>query len=447
MGRLVVLIVGGGIGGATLANALAARAAVGALGRQLEVHLFERDERLSSRDQGLVIGVRQAALLAASAFVPDLGRHLSREGARHLCIVPSGDRAQPLVDVRGMFDVRLGGISYTGLIDRADFRNALLAAAAARTGAVTVHCGKRFMAFEETANGVTARFEDGTAFTGDILVGADGANSRVRAQRCPDLTPLELDVSDFYGIVPLDAADATDSSDLGGGGHSVLLSLAADSLVRKHGRDCSSLLCFRHVAPSGRRILLWSVSIKRHLAEALRTRLGDDLHALPVYAEFVDEYLGAEAAAFVRRTARESLKPLSPFTSVPSATVARNPLGVVASRVTLIGDAAHKTTTQAGLGASAAIEDALALASMIAECAVSTPRDDDCRSALARYQSARCKPAADVVATSVGNTERLHHPESVLVNGVMRAVGGAIWAVQTLMGRRVARSALSLREL
>ncbi|GAB2889554.1 FAD-dependent monooxygenase [Streptomyces mayteni] len=45
---------------------------------------------------------------------------------------------------------------------------------------VRVERGKRLVGMEESADGVTARFADGTTATGDILVGADGVHSTVR---------------------------------------------------------------------------------------------------------------------------------------------------------------------------------------------------------------------------------------------------------------------------
>jgi len=46
-----------------------------------------------------------------------------------------------------------------------------------------VHFDKKFERYERTPDGrVTACFADGTSATGDVLVGADGANSRVREQ-------------------------------------------------------------------------------------------------------------------------------------------------------------------------------------------------------------------------------------------------------------------------
>lgn len=60
---------------------------------------------------------------------------------------------------------------------------------------VSVEWGKKFVSYEETATGVTAVFEDGTRATGEFLVGADGARSRVRAQRCPELQLESLSVA------------------------------------------------------------------------------------------------------------------------------------------------------------------------------------------------------------------------------------------------------------
>lgn len=47
---------------------------------------------------------------------------------------------------------------------------------------VNIRWGKRFTHFEQNEDGVTAYFDDGTSCRGDVLVGADGINSRVRDQ-------------------------------------------------------------------------------------------------------------------------------------------------------------------------------------------------------------------------------------------------------------------------
>ncbi|MBT2552191.1 FAD-dependent monooxygenase [Arthrobacter sp. ISL-5] len=60
---------------------------------------------------------------------------------------------------------------------------ALLRNEAVERGA-RIEYGKRLQAVEETPDGVTARFDDGTAAAGHLMVGADGLRSAVRPQSC-----------------------------------------------------------------------------------------------------------------------------------------------------------------------------------------------------------------------------------------------------------------------
>jgi 2-polyprenyl-6-methoxyphenol hydroxylase-like FAD-dependent oxidoreductase len=50
----------------------------------------------------------------------------------------------------------------------------------ARHHGVTIHHNKRMIDARNTGTGVTARFEDGSEATGDILIGADGIHSKIR---------------------------------------------------------------------------------------------------------------------------------------------------------------------------------------------------------------------------------------------------------------------------
>jgi 2-polyprenyl-6-methoxyphenol hydroxylase-like FAD-dependent oxidoreductase len=62
---------------------------------------------------------------------------------------------------------------------------------------LNVQFSKRFARYEEDRDGVTVHFEDGTTARGSILIGADGANSSVRAQLLPDFKPA---LSKFVSI-------------------------------------------------------------------------------------------------------------------------------------------------------------------------------------------------------------------------------------------------------
>jgi 2-polyprenyl-6-methoxyphenol hydroxylase-like FAD-dependent oxidoreductase len=51
------------------------------------------------------------------------------------------------------------------------------------------HLGRQIVGYDQTDSAVTARFKDGTTATADLLVGADGFRSAIRAQMLPDVRP------------------------------------------------------------------------------------------------------------------------------------------------------------------------------------------------------------------------------------------------------------------
>jgi 2-polyprenyl-6-methoxyphenol hydroxylase-like FAD-dependent oxidoreductase len=68
----------------------------------------------------------------------------------------------------------------------------------------SVHFGREFARYERTADGkVTAYFADGTSATGDVLVGADGARSRVRRQLLPNTRRIDTPAIGVGGKLPL----------------------------------------------------------------------------------------------------------------------------------------------------------------------------------------------------------------------------------------------------
>src|SRR5205823_10076345 len=70
-----------------------------------------------------------------------------------------------------------------------------------------VRYSRTFQRYERNPDGtVTAFFADGSTTTGDVLVGADGANSVVRQQYLPDAPRRETDAMSIAGRLPLNEA-------------------------------------------------------------------------------------------------------------------------------------------------------------------------------------------------------------------------------------------------
>ena len=61
---------------------------------------------------------------------------------------------------------------------------------------------KTLVSFTDDANGVTATFADGTRAQGDLIIGADGIRSTVRAQIMPEVQPQYAGYVAWRGLIP-----------------------------------------------------------------------------------------------------------------------------------------------------------------------------------------------------------------------------------------------------
>jgi 2-polyprenyl-6-methoxyphenol hydroxylase-like FAD-dependent oxidoreductase len=64
------------------------------------------------------------------------------------------------------------------------------------------HRGRSLAAFEQSARGVVAHFSDGGTATGDLLIGADGLRSTVRAPSLPAVVPLYAGYVAWRAMLP-----------------------------------------------------------------------------------------------------------------------------------------------------------------------------------------------------------------------------------------------------
>jgi 2-polyprenyl-6-methoxyphenol hydroxylase-like FAD-dependent oxidoreductase len=173
-----VIVIGGGIGGLCLAQGLR-RAGV-------DVVVHERDAAVGSRWEGYRIHINPVGARALHACLPDAVWHefLATAGR-------AGDFGWLTEQLRELLVVE-ESIMYPGAedpaenhyaADRPTLRRLLL------TGLEdAVQFGAEYVGYEQRADGtVLARFADGRTAVGDVLVGADGAGSRVRRQYLPQV--------------------------------------------------------------------------------------------------------------------------------------------------------------------------------------------------------------------------------------------------------------------
>ena len=219
------------------------------------------------------------------------------------------------------------------------------------------HGGKELVAVEERSSVVAARFADGSVAEGDLLIGADGLRSTVRAQFLPEATPLYVGYAAWRALVPEQAI----APDL----HAQMFDHMAFCLP-----PGEQMLGYPVAGPnndltSGHRRynLVWYRPADEKKLQRLLTDESGTLHALSIppplisCAVIADMRQAAEAVLapqfrdLIRLVDRPILQAIYDIESPQMAF----------GRVALIGDAAFVARPHVGAGVVKAARDALAL--------------------------------------------------------------------------------------
>jgi 2-polyprenyl-6-methoxyphenol hydroxylase-like FAD-dependent oxidoreductase len=188
-----VAIIGGGPGGLTLARLLQQQG--------VAVHVYERDASPRVRPQGSALDLHHDSglkALAAAGLLAEFKRAY-RPGADAMVVV-NGQLEVLLDQHTHKVTQDFGDEGFRPEIDRGPLRDLLVASL--RTG--TVVWDARFTAMQPSDAGWEIHFEKGAQAYADVVVAADGANSKVR----PYLTAVQPVYAGFTlleGVIP-DAA-------------------------------------------------------------------------------------------------------------------------------------------------------------------------------------------------------------------------------------------------
>jgi salicylate hydroxylase len=337
---LSVAVVGGGIGGLFAANAL--------LSQGLRVSVYEQAPALGEVGAGVMItpnSVRHLKRVGLESAVEKWGARLGT-GSRYLRHDGSPIAPVQVTDAHG-WNALFG-------MHRADFVDFLAAALPAGV----VHCGHRATAFEQDDDSARITFANGAVVEADAVVAADGIHSELRPYVFPPSTPVFHGTISYRGLVSRERLPdwQMDRWEMWAGPskHFLVFPVRHGTMINYVG----------------------FVPVDEEMKESW-TAPGDPDK---LRAEFVgwDPRIG-QVLAQVDRCFRWALYDREPLPTWSKG------------RLTLLGDAAHPMLPHLGQGANQAIEDGMALATILSNIdAAAVP------AALMAYERLRRERVAEV---------------------------------------------------
>jgi salicylate hydroxylase len=357
-----VLISGAGIGGLTAALCL--------LKKGYDVQVLEQAPDLKAVGAGIQLSANATRVLYGLGLEGPLTAATIVPSKKCVRIWNTGQEWQ-LFDL-GRESLQRYGFPYM-MLYRPDLHRILVdALCAVRPDALTLNA--KVVKVEQREEGVSASLQDGTAVSGDLLIGADGVHSVTRAQWIAEDKPRFSGCIAWRGVIPVDRLPARFGEPagvnwVGPGAHVIHYLVSAGRLVS-----------FTGIVEKGGDWGRESWTEQGSVDECLHDFRGwhEDVQAI----------------------VRQLKNPLR------WAMMVRDPLANwTQGRITLLGDAAHPTLPFLAQGAGMAIEDACVIARALERYA------DDPALALQVYQATRIERTTRIVNGSAANTKRFHNPQ------------------------------------
>lgn len=188
-----VMVIGGGLGGLCLAQGLRKAG--------ISVAVYERDRTRNERLQGYRIHIEAMGNRALHDCLPPhlFDAYIKTTGSAGAGLLMSDEQLNHLMEFAVDLTKQNNPLESSHSVSRITLRQVLLAELDD-----VIQFDKCYSHYQENADGsVTAFFEDGSSATGDLLVAADGGNSRVRQQFLPQAQRVETGTVAIMGKVVL----------------------------------------------------------------------------------------------------------------------------------------------------------------------------------------------------------------------------------------------------
>ncbi len=367
-----IAIVGGGPGGLTLARLLQLKGAT--------VKVYERDVNKDARVQGTTLDLHKESGLKAlrEAGLLDAFKKNYRPGADRMII--TNEHAEAFFsDHEGKPEEDFDSEHFRPEIDRGPLRNMLLGSLLPGT----VVWDSQFSSMEKQGDGWQLHFKNGTSAYADIVIGADGANSRIR--------PYITDIKSFYtgitGIMGAVYAPETTAPNI----HQLL----KGGKIMAFGGGKSFI-----VSAKGDGSLAFYLSYKVEEGSLKNIGFSSKEQMLSLFKNDFAEWGSVWHELF------ENVA--TPFMPIPIYCMPLNQTWEALPNLTMLGDAAHLMPPYAGEGVNMAMLDALELS----EC-LCGGNFSDAPTAIAAYENQMRKRASAAAKESLHNGEWMHSAGSL----------------------------------
>ena len=352
-----ILIAGAGIGGLSAASCL--------MKAGHHVEIYEQAPELAEVGAGIQVSANAMHVLRHL----DLEQAITAVGVRPEAYVFRLHDTGEVIQRFSLSQEQLHGAPYTQL-HRADLHD-LLAARAREFDPNVVRLNHKVTGFTEGADGVELSFADGSSARGDLLIGADGLKSVVRAQIFGAAPATYTGDAAWRAVVPTERLpknllEQVMSVFMGPDGHVVCYYLRDGTLLNFVG-----IVETDEVSEES-----WTVKLPW---EELKAQYRGWHPALQTVIDAADKDQCYRWSLFNRPPIREWST----------------------RRVTLLGDAAHPTLPYLAQGAAMSIEDGAVLTRALG-------MRDSIADALQLYQNNRVDRTAKIVLQSNANRELFH---------------------------------------